>query len=160
MEDKNVAGKQQGGRIAMVDVGSKRVTQRQARARGFVRLRAPTLSRIRSGRIAKGDVLAAARLAGIMAAKRAAEIVPLCHPIALAHVAVDLALAEGGVEVTAAVSARERTGVEMEALCAVSAAALTIYDMCKSIDRGAVITDIALLEKSGGRSGRYVRKGV
>ena len=144
---------------SMIDVGRKRVTQRKARARGFVQLRPGTIKRIHSGGIAKGDVLNTARLAGIMAAKRTSEIIPLCHQIALAHVALDLLLADDGVEITATVSARERTGVEMEALCAVSAAALTVYDMCKSIDRGAVISNICLLEKSGGRSGRYVRRG-
>jgi len=145
---------------SMIDVGRKRVTQRKARARGLVKLRPGTIKRIRSGGIAKGDVLNTARLAGIMAAKRTSEVIPLCHQIALAHVALDLVPADDGVEITATVSARERTGVEMEALCAVSAAALTVYDMCKSIDRGAVISNIRLLEKSGGRSGRYIRKEV
>jgi len=142
----------------MIDVGQKRVTERKATARGVVRLKAATVDRIRSGRIAKGDVLNTAQVAGIMAAKRTSELVPLCHPIRLAHVAVDLALRPDRVEIVANVSARERTGVEMEALSAVAAAALTVYDMCKSVDRGAVITDICLMEKSGGRSGRYVRK--
>jgi len=142
----------------MIDVGGKRVSRRNARARGLVRLRLKTVARIRKGDLPKGDVLHTARVAGILAAKRTPEIVPLCHPIALTRVEVDVTLCDGGVEIIASVSARERTGVEMEALTAVSAAALTVYDMCKSVDRGATITDVCLLEKSGGRSGRYVRK--
>ena len=142
----------------MADVGKKKVTQRKALARGFVRLRRATVARISSGKLPKGDVLTTARLAGIMAAKRTPDVIPLCHPIRLTHVEVDLATRDDGVEITAAVSARDRTGVEMEALTAVAAAALTVYDMCKSVDRGAVIADIRLLEKSGGRSGRYVRR--
>lgn len=144
--------------VGMIDVGDKAVTQRRARARGFIRLRPPTMARIRNGKIAKGDVLNTARLAGIMAAKRTADIIPFCHSIMLTHVAMDLTAVENGVEIIATASARDRTGVEMEVLTAASAAALTVYDMCKSIDRAAVITDICIVEKSGGRSGRYVRK--
>jgi len=141
----------------MIDVAGKRATLRKAAARGFVRLRAETVSLIRRGQIAKGDVPGTARLAGIMAAKRTAEIVPLCHPVRLTHVAVDVTAVDAGVEIVARTAARDRTGVEMEALAAVAAAALTVYDMCKSLDRAAVIEEIKLLEKSGGRSGRFVR---
>lgn len=144
--------------ISMIDVGRKKVTLRKAAARGFIHLKRATVKRIREGRIKKGDVLSAAQVAGILAAKRTSEIVPLCHPLALTHVKLDVTPCDGGIEIVAAVAAREQTGVEMEALTAVSAAALTVYDMCKSVDRGAVISDICLLEKSGGRSGHYVRK--
>ena len=142
----------------MIDVGGKRVTLREARARGFIKLRPATLKRIRAGAILKGNVMEVARLAGIMATKRTADILPLCHPIPLTHVEVSPVLTDSGIEITSIVRARQRTGVEMEALTAVAAAALAVYDMCKSIDRAAVMTDICLLEKSGGRSGRYVRK--
>jgi cyclic pyranopterin phosphate synthase len=144
--------------VSMADVSRKRLTLRTAVARGLVCLKPATLRRVRDGHIPKGNVLDAARLAGIMAAKRTPDIVPLCHPIRLTHVAVDLAYVDCGLEITATAAARERTGVEMEALFAVSAAALTVYDMCKPIDPAAVITDIRLLEKRGGRSGSYIRK--
>jgi len=143
---------------SMIDVGDKKITRREAVARGFVRLEPATVAAIREGQIVKGDVVATARLAGITAAKRTPEVVPLCHPLRLDKVTVDVVVADDGVEIRAGVAARERTGVEMEALTAVSAAALTVYDMCKSIDRGAVITDICVLEKNGGRSGHYVRE--
>jgi cyclic pyranopterin phosphate synthase len=144
--------------VSMIDVGRKRTTLRKAKARGFIRLLPGTVARIREGRIPKGDVLTVARLAGIMAAKRASDIVPLCHPLLLNAVEMDVTVVRGGVEIVASVAAHERTGVEMEALAAVSAAALTVYDMCKSIDRAAVITDIYLLKKSGGKSGRFIRR--
>ncbi len=145
------------GRARMVDVSDKDVTARVAIARGRVEMEATTLERIRLGGIKKGDVLAVARLAGIMAAKRTHDLVPLCHPLALTAVEVDLrAVPErNAVDIEATVKTTGRTGVEMEALTAVSVAALTVYDMCKAIDRAMRITDIRLAHKSGGKSGSY-----
>jgi cyclic pyranopterin phosphate synthase len=141
----------------MVDVSDKAETDRVAAAGARVVMRPETLERIRSGDVAKGDVLAVARLAGIMAAKRTAELIPLCHPLALTSVGVELACRpeRSAVEITATCRLRGRTGVEMEALTAASVAALTVYDMCKAVDRGMVITDLRLLRKSGGRSGDW-----
>jgi indole-3-glycerol phosphate synthase len=145
------------GRARMVDVSEKDETDRVAVAGARVRMRPETLARIQAGDIAKGDVLTTARLAGIMAAKRTAELIPLCHPLALTSVVVDLACVpeKSAVEITATCRLKGRTGVEMEALTAASVAALTIYDMCKAIDRGMTITDLRLLKKSGGKSGDY-----
>ena len=145
------------GKARMVDVSGKPATERVATARGRVRLQPETLARIRAGEIAKGDVLATARLAGIMAAKRTAELIPLCHPLALTSVVVELQCVpdRSAIEITATCRLKGRTGVEMEALTAASVAALTIYDMCKAIDRGMVVTDLRLLRKSGGKSGDY-----
>jgi len=143
----------------MIDVSGKRVTCRRATARGFIQLSARTVAAIRDGGVPKGNVLGTARIAGIMAAKRTSDILPLCHPVPLSHVEVDLEPADNGVAITATATARARTGVEMEALVAVTVAALTVYDMVKSLDRGAVLRDIELVEKSGGRRGRYVKKG-
>ena len=148
------------GRARMVDVSDKAETDRVATAGARVVMRPATLERIRSGDVAKGDVLAVARLAGIMAAKRTAELIPLCHPLALTSVGVDLACVpeRSAVEITATCRLRGRTGVEMEALTAASVAALTVYDMCKAVDRGMAITDVRLLRKSGGRSGDWERE--
>jgi len=145
------------GRARMVDVSDKAETDRVAVAGARVVMRPETLERIRSGDVAKGDVLAVARLAGIMAAKRTAELIPLCHPLALTSVGVELACVpeRSAVEITATCRLRGRTGVEMEALTAASVAALTVYDMCKAVDRGMAITDVRLLRKSGGRSGDW-----
>jgi cyclic pyranopterin phosphate synthase len=145
------------GRAHMVDVSGKDVTDRVAVARGAVEMAPATLALILEGRAAKGDVLAVARLAGIMAAKRTAELIPLCHPLALAKVSVDLTpdAAASRVEIEATVKVAGRTGVEMEALTAVSVAALTVYDMVKAVDRGMRITDIRLSLKEGGKSGRF-----
>jgi molybdenum cofactor biosynthesis protein MoaC len=145
------------GRARMVDVSDKAQTDRVAVAGARVVMRPETLERIRAGDVAKGDVLAVARLAGIMAAKRTAELIPLCHPLALTSVAVELACVpeRSAVEITATCRLRGRTGVEMEALTAASVAALTVYDMCKAVDRGMVVTDLRLLRKSGGRSGDW-----
>jgi len=145
------------GRARMVDVSAKDETWRTARAGARVVMRPETLARIRAGGIGKGDVLAVARLAGIMAAKRTAELIPLCHPLALTSVEVDLRCATepSAVEITATTKVRGRTGVEMEALTAAGIAALTIYDMCKAIDRGMAVTDLRLLHKSGGKSGTW-----
>jgi cyclic pyranopterin phosphate synthase len=145
------------GRARMVDVSDKDETDRVAVAGARVQMRPETLARIQAGEIAKGDVLATARLAGIMAAKRTAELIPLCHPLALTSVAVDLECKpeRSAVEIIATCRLKGRTGVEMEALTAASVAALTIYDMCKAIDRGMVVTGLRLLKKSGGKSGEY-----
>jgi cyclic pyranopterin phosphate synthase len=146
------------GASRMVDVGDKPVTRRTARASGHVRMAAGTLSRIRDNGLAKGNVLEVARLAGIMAAKRTADFIPLCHPLPLESVTVDFSFPDEttlGIEAVAQVDGK--TGVEMEALTAVSVAALTVYDMCKSIDRGMTIEQIQLEEKSGGRSGHWQR---
>jgi molybdenum cofactor biosynthesis protein MoaC len=148
------------GRARMVDISEKRETDRVAIAGARVVMRPDTIERIRSGDVAKGDVLAVARLAGIMAAKRAAELIPLCHPLALTAVDVDLACVpeRSAVEITATCKLRGRTGVEMEALTAASVAALTVYDMCKAVDRGMVVTDLRLLRKSGGNSRNWERE--
>jgi indole-3-glycerol phosphate synthase len=145
------------GRARMVDVSDKQETDRVAIAGARVVMLPETLERIRSGDVAKGDVLAVARLAGIMAAKRTAELIPLCHPLALTSVKVDLECVHerSAVEITATCKLRGRTGVEMEALTAASVAALTVYDMCKAVDRGMVVTDLRLLRKSGGKSGTW-----
>jgi cyclic pyranopterin monophosphate synthase len=146
------------GHARMVDVGAKGETQREAVARGVVLMRPETLQKIVAGGMPKGDVLAVARIAGIMAAKRTPDLIPLCHPLLLTHVAVDLTpdSAASVVRIEATVRTTGKTGVEMEALTAVSAAALTIYDMCKAVDRGMRINDIRLAQKRGGRSGEIV----
>lgn len=145
----------------MVDVSEKPATVRQAVARGDVRMRKATLSQIRANAIAKGDVLTVAQLAGIMAAKRTDELIPLAHPLPLTGVDVRFTLdrRRSAVEIEATVSTVAQTGVEMEALAAVSAAALAIYDMCKAVDRDMTIERIRLVRKTGGRSGEYRRKG-
>jgi cyclic pyranopterin phosphate synthase len=147
------------GKAHMVDVGGKAVTHRVAAARGRVRMLPATAARIAEGSIAKGDVMATARIAGVMAAKRTGEWIPLCHPLPLEYVDVRLEVdaAAGCVAIEAEARITAKTGIEMEALTAVSAAALTIYDMCKAVDRGMVIEDICLVRKSGGRSGDWVR---
>ncbi len=144
--------------MKMVDVGEKPKTERIAVATGRVRMSAQALGKVRSGTVEKGDVLAAARIAGIMAAKRTPDLIPLCHPIALAGVEVELKPLIAGIEVRATVKTVDRTGVEMEALAAVTAAALTVYDMLKSTDRAMVIDAVQLEHKSGGRSGVYSRR--
>jgi cyclic pyranopterin phosphate synthase len=146
------------GRARMVDVGDKAVTRREAIARCEIRMKPATLALIQKGKIAKGEVLAVARVAGIMAAKRTSEIVPMCHPLAIEVAAIELRAKKRGVlEIEATVRISGKTGVEMEALMAVTAAALTVYDMCKAVDRGMVISDVCLIEKSGGRSGTWRR---
>ena len=145
----------------MVDVSEKAITRREAVARGEVTMQPATLARIAAGTLPKGDVLAVARLAGIMAAKRTAELIPLCHPLPLSHVDVVLTPdpAKGRVRIEARVRVEARTGVEMEALTAVAVAALTLYDMCKAVDRAMTIGSIRLVRKQGGRSGTFVRAG-
>ena len=144
------------GNAIMVDVGDKTVTQRTATARGSVIMQADTLEMIIGNRAKKGDVLAVAQLAGIMAAKKTSDLVPLCHPLMLSKVTVDLTpQTPDRVEIEATVKLSGQTGVEMEALTAVSVAALTVYDMCKAVDRGMQITDIRLVHKDGGKSGEF-----
>ncbi len=147
------------GRARMVDVGAKPQSLREARAEGSVYMSRKTLRLLREGRMPKGDVLAVARVAGIMAAKKTPELIPMCHPLNLTSVEVDLKLqpSKGRVLVTSRASCLGQTGVEMEALVCASAAALTVYDMCKAVDRDMSISDIRLLEKKGGRSGHYIR---
>jgi cyclic pyranopterin phosphate synthase len=147
------------GASRMVDVGDKAVTDRVARASGLVRMLPATQQRIRDRGIAKGDVLEVARLAGIMAAKRTSELIPLCHPLSLESITIIFAYPDDkSVSIDAQVRVTAKTGVEMEALVAVSVAALTIYDMCKAIDRGMSIERVQLEEKTGGKSGRFVRE--
>ena len=143
------------GKAQMVDIGGKAETQRVAVASGRIRMNPAALAAIRDGAVPKGDVLAAARIAGIMAAKKTAELIPLCHPLALTAVTVDFAIEDHAVRVTASAALTGRTGVEMEALTATSVALLTIYDMAKAIDKGMVITDLRLIEKRGGKSGDW-----
>jgi len=145
------------GRARMVDVGEKPVTRREAVARGRVTMSAAALRLVRQGAVAKGDPLQTARLAGIMAAKQTSALVPLCHPLSLDQVTVDLVPVSRGYRIEARVRSTGRTGVEMEALTAVAVAALTLYDMVKAVDKAMVIGDICLLEKTGGRSGHYRR---
>ncbi|OFX25373.1 MAG: molybdenum cofactor biosynthesis protein C [Anaeromyxobacter sp. RBG_16_69_14] len=144
--------------MKMIDVGAKEKTERVAVARGFVAMAPATVGIVRRGESEKGDVIAAARLAGIMAAKKTPDLVPLCHPIALSGVDVEARTRRGGVEVVATVRTVDRTGVEMEALSAVCAACLTVYDMLKRYERGMRIEALELVEKKGGRSGHWRRK--
>jgi len=139
----------------MVDVGAKEATHRVATASGRITMNPATFRLIAAGRAKKGDVLGVARIAGIMAAKRTSELIPLCHPLPITAVALELTVGEAAVEIAATVRTTGQTGVEMEALTAASVAALTVYDMCKSVDRGMRITEIRLLHKAGGKSGRY-----
>jgi len=149
------------GHAAMVDVGDKAVTTRTAIAQGEVHMQPATLAAIRDGNVPKGDVLAAARIAGIMAAKRTPDLIPLCHPLLLSKVVVDFTIDEAAsrVLITATVRCHGQTGVEMEALTAVSIAALTIYDMAKALEKTMTITNLGLVEKRGGKSGDWTRAG-
>ena len=147
------------GDARMVDVSGKEPTVREARAGAFVRMSPETVAVVRAGGLAKGDALGVAKIAGIMAAKRTPELIPLCHPLALSGIDVALGLEEEGVRIEATVRTRDRTGVEMEALVAASVAALTVYDMCKAVDKGIVIAEVGLLEKTGGKSGPWRREG-
>jgi cyclic pyranopterin phosphate synthase len=146
------------GQARMVDVGAKPVTDREALATGEITMSAEALRMIRRGDVAKGDPLQTARLAGIMAAKQTSALIPLCHPLPLSHVSVELIPIVGGYRIEARVRTSGQTGVEMEALTAVSVAALTIYDMVKAVDKEMVIGHICLIEKTGGRSGQYRRR--
>ncbi|MBM4278707.1 MAG: cyclic pyranopterin monophosphate synthase MoaC [Deltaproteobacteria bacterium] len=146
------------GRAKMVDVSGKAETLREAIVRGSIYMKPATFKKIMSGKMAKGDVLSVAKVAGIMAAKRTSEIIPMCHPLNLSHVEVNFypIEKESRIDIEAKVRIKARTGVEMEGLVAVAVAGLTIYDMCKAIDRGMVLTDIHLVKKTGGKSGTYV----
>jgi len=146
------------GQARMVDVGGKPETARSATATGRIRMSAEALSAIRDGSGPKGDVLAAARIAGIMAAKKTGELIPLCHPLALDAVTVEFAFEDGAIRATARASLTGKTGVEMEAMTATSLALLTIYDMAKALDKGMVIEEVRLLEKTGGKSGHWRAK--
>jgi cyclic pyranopterin phosphate synthase len=145
------------GNAAMVDVTAKAVTERTATAKGSILMQRETIALITAGGVKKGDVLSVARLAGIMGAKRTPDLIPLCHPLALTSVQVDLDVDKkrNAVDITATCKLAGKTGVEMEALTAVAVAALTVYDMCKAVDRGMRLSDIRLVEKSGGKSGTY-----
>jgi cyclic pyranopterin phosphate synthase len=145
------------GQAAMVDVGAKPVTERIATARARVAMQPGTATLIRSGGARKGDVLGVARIAGIMAAKRTSELIPLCHPLPISAVSLELTVAEDAVEIAATVRTTGQTGVEMEALTAATVAALTVYDMCKSVDRGMRIEAVRLTHKAGGKSGEFVQ---
>jgi len=145
------------GRVRMVDVTAKSATERTAVARGFVKIGKAALVKVRRMKTPKGNPLEIARIAGIAAAKRTAELIPLCHPLLLTHIDVATELCQNGVEIVSRVTATGPTGVEMEALTATAVAALTLYDMCKALDRGMEISGIYLVEKAGGRSGHYVR---
>ena len=145
------------GEVAMVNVTSKEITERTALARGFVRMSPAVLRALRQQKLPKGNPLEISRIAGIAAAKRTSEWIPLCHPLPLTHIDVTARLCKDGVEIASTVTATARTGVEMEALVAVSAAALTVYDMCKALDKGMEITGVVLVEKIGGKSGHYLR---
>lgn len=147
------------GRARMVDVTPKEQTHRRAIARGRVHMQTETTSLVARGAVNKGDVLSVARVAGIQAAKRAADLIPLCHPLLVGSVLLNFRIDDTFIEAEAQVDTVDRTGVEMEALTAVTVACLTIYDMCKSVDRSMVIGDVALWEKTGGRSGAYRRPG-
>ena len=148
------------GAASMVDVGDKPVTQRVARARAVVRMQPETLRQIIDGSVPKGDVLAVARIAGIQAAKKTSELIPLCHPLPLTRVAVDFeTLSEGELGITTLCRVSGRTGVEMEAMTAAGVAALTVYDMCKALEKGMTIESVALVAKSGGKSGDWSRDG-
>jgi cyclic pyranopterin phosphate synthase len=146
------------GDVRMVDVSAKAVTTRTAAARGFVRMKPRVVRALRRLRNPKGNPLEVARIAGIAAAKRTAEWIPLCHPLPLTHIDVTARLCQNGVELRSRVTTAAQTGVEMEALVAVTAAALTVYDMCKALDKGMEITDILLVEKTGGKSGDFHRE--
>ena len=145
------------GRVRMVDTGTKEITSRRAIASARVLMSNETVSALREHRTPKGDPLEAARLAGIMAAKRTSDLIPLCHPLPLTHVDIHATVQDDGVSLEAEVSTNAQTGVEMEALTAVSVAALTIYDMCKALEKGMTITDVRLERKTGGKSGDYQR---
>lgn len=145
------------GRIAMVDTSAKPVTARRAVASARVLMAPETIAAVRAHQTPKGDPVETARLAGIMAAKRTAELIPLCHPLALTHIDISARVDEAGIYLEAEAATTAQTGVEMEALTAVAVAALTVYDMCKALDKGMLITEVRLEEKSGGRSGTYRR---
>ncbi len=148
------------GNAVMVDISEKKITHRTAIAEGKVKMEPTTLKLIEEGKMGKGDVLGVARVAGIMAAKKTAELIPMCHPISITKCSIDFEILNeiNTIKITATVKTSGQTGVEMEALTSVSVAALTIYDMCKAVDKGMVISDICLMKKTGGKSGEYIRE--
>ncbi|AHM55747.1 molybdenum cofactor biosynthesis protein C [Peptoclostridium acidaminophilum DSM 3953] len=148
------------GRARMVDVGGKDDTNREATARACIKMNRETISMIRDGQMKKGDVLSVAQVGGIMGAKRTSDIIPMCHNIFISGVDIEFKLHEEEIEISAVAKTRGKTGIEMEALTAVSVAALTIYDMCKAVDKGMVISDIMLIKKTGGKSGDYERESI
>jgi cyclic pyranopterin monophosphate synthase len=158
MSDRRLSHVDDKGAARMVDVSAKTATHRRAVAEATVRMRPETVAMIVDGRVPKGDVIAVARVAGIMAAKRTSTLIPLCHPIAITRASVDFEAAGGEIRIEAAVETDDVTGVEMEALTAVSMAALTLYDMCKAVDRGITVDGLRLLFKEGGKSGRWTRE--
>jgi cyclic pyranopterin phosphate synthase len=158
MADAHLTHLDEHGAARMVDVAAKPVTHRVATAEATVRMRAETLAMIVEGRAPKGDVFAVARIAGIQAAKRTADLIPLCHPLPITSVSVDLEPGDCEVRITATVATDGKTGIEMEALTAAAVAGLSLYDMCKAVDRGMEITGVRLLEKSGGASGTWTRE--
>jgi cyclic pyranopterin phosphate synthase len=160
MQKKQLTHLDSEGRARMVDVTEKAITSRKAIAESFVRLSRSTVNLLRKGRLPKGNALETARLAGIQAAKRTSDLIPLCHPLLLTHIDVNAELRGTGVHFLASVSCAGTTGVEMEALTAASVAALTLYDMVKAVEKGATIEKVQLLEKSGGKSGLYQRAGL
>ena len=160
LANKKLSHYDKAGRVRMVDVTAKPATSRTASAHAFVRMQAATLASVRRVKSPKGNPLEIARIAGITAAKRTSEMIPLCHPLALTHVDVSAKLCQNGIEITSEATATGPTGVEMEALVAASVAALTIYDMCKALERGMEITEIYVVKKSGGRSGTYERSNA
>lgn len=159
-EDKKLTHINEQGRAKMVDVSGKEVTTREAVAKGKISMQSETLDLIIEGKVKKGDVLAVAQVAGIMAAKKTWEIIPMCHPIQITGVDINFNIdkIDSTIEIEAVARTKDRTGIEMEVLTAVSVAALTIYDMCKAVDRAMIISDIKLIKKSGGKSGDYVRR--
>jgi cyclic pyranopterin phosphate synthase len=157
MSDDKLSHVDERGAARMVDVAAKDVTHRRAVATAFVRMLPETLAMIVEGRTPKGDVVAVARVAGITAAKKTSDLIPLCHPLPLTHASVDFEPQDDGMRVTAVAETDGKSGVEMEALTAAGIAALTLYDMCKAVDRGMVVTDVKLLSKEGGRSGTWTR---
>ncbi len=158
MKRKKLSHYDKAGKATMVDVSAKAVTVRQARAHAFVKMKARVVRSIRSLKTPKGDPLTVARLAGIAAAKRTDELIPLCHSVPLSHIDVQVELCQNGVCLTSSVRSTGPTGVEMEALTAVAVGALTVYDMCKALDRGIELRELYLLEKTGGKSGTYRRR--
>lgn len=158
MSEKRLSHVDERGSARMVDVTGKAITHRRAVAGAVIHMRPETLVMIYDGQAPKGDVLAVARVAGIMAAKKTSDLIPLCHPLAIAHATVDFEPVSDGVRIRASVETDGATGVEMEALTAASVAALTLYDMCKAVDRGMTVDGLGLLLKEGGKTGRWVRK--
>lgn len=158
-EEKRPTHTDEAGHLRMVDISNKPVTTRNATAVCFVRMSVETLAALASAGMAKGDAIPVARVAGIMAAKRTADLIPLCHPLALTDVSVEIEIEQDGARLEATAKTADRTGVEMEAMVAVSVAALTLYDMCKGMDKGIIIEEVKLIAKSGGKSGDWKRDG-